>query len=156
MEINEIINSIDTELKKLGIEAVENTSLISTKEIYTLKENLEDINNLEELINKLTNYNAFLRYKKALYESKFLILESEFNRKLYAKTRELSTLEENRFLVKEEKYALALNLLKKDYENFIFAKSLLTRIKDVPYIIEKKIEFLRAKYYRMVNEKREY
>jgi hypothetical protein len=111
--------------------------------------NAMSLDEIEELMLKVSSYNVYLKSQKASTEAQIYIIENELNRILYFEISNLGP--EFKFKSLNEKDSIVqithpeISDLKRKLS---LLKAKLFRIKDVPFAIDKKLELIKLKYQR--------
>jgi hypothetical protein len=110
----------------------------------------------EAYLQDIASYNLYLKSQKGSYEAKLRILRSEYDRELGLQTRAgPQSSDGGGWLTKEEKEAAALAMqpdLAELRDKILVLDGVLTKIKDLPWAIDKKLDLLRLKLQRRVKE----
>lgn len=105
----------------------------------------------EEWMEQVLSYNLYLKAQKGSMEAQLVVLESEYSRLMGLETQTVERPRDGGFLSKEEKEASALlqsQQLVDLRDKIVVAKAKLSKIKDIPFGIDKKIDMLKMKYRR--------
>lgn len=156
MNLDKVYNNIREYTEKIGIHPMSdpgiNCELISCFD--SEEEGLPDLDAIELFLAKMASYNMYLKSLKGSLEAQVLLHEAEFNRVLALQTQNIT----KQFMTAEEKKALALS---QNSELLTLNTTLLTtrakfiKLKDIPFAIDKKIELLKLKYKRMLDEQQQ-
>ena len=151
--ISEIYKEVAEDLSKLGVEPGGEFKLTYNEIMNLGAQALEeiDIAAFEELLERISSYNIFLKSQKGSLEAQIVVLDSELRRNLYLETQNVDPRNGSSWLTKEEKESLILtgNEVVKDlYRKSLVLKAKIAKIKDIPFAIDKKLELLKLKYRR--------
>jgi hypothetical protein len=105
---------------------------------------------LEELMLKMASYNLFLKSLKGSIEAEIIITEADLRKDLYLQTNNLST-EPGQFKTNNEKEAIVFTMdsdLNELHRHLIVLKGQLSRMKDLPFAVDTKLNIVKLKYQR--------
>lgn len=157
MTVSEIFKQIAGGLEAIGVSPT-NSFDISYKDILELgSEALEELSltAFEELLERISSYNIFLKSQKGSLEAQAVVIEAEVRRILHLETQKLEQRRGEVWLTKEEKEALVLEgnrEVRNLHERALVLKGQILKIKDLPFAIDKKLDILKMRYRRKVNE----
>ena len=151
--ISEIYKEVAEDLSKLGVEPGGEFKLTYNEIMNLGAQALEeiDIAAFEELLERISSYNIFLKSQKGSLEAQLVVLDSELRRTLYLETQNVDPRNGLTWLTKEEKESLILSgneVVKDLYRKSLVLKAKIAKIKDIPFAIDKKLELLKLKYRR--------
>lgn len=155
MAVKEYYGRIASELNTIGVDNVvkEKDAIVLSEIITSNSVEFEEISLVafEEWMERVLSYNLYLKAQKGSIEAQLVVLESEYSRLMGLETQTVERPKDGSFLSKEEKEASAL--LQSDKlvdlrDKIVMAKAKLSKIKDIPFAIDKKIDMLKMKYRR--------
>lgn len=145
--INKSFNELGEWAGKLGLHPVSQPSLncdtiasIDYKSLQTM-----ELTDFEELINRISSYNIYVKSQKASIEAQIEIIGSELSKTLYLETNNLP--DSYRYKSPDERVAVVRTTNREIDETsrkLSILKGQFARIKDMPFAIDKKIEILRS------------
>lgn len=152
MNIKESFIEISKKLDEMGV-PVAKDPVVTVNEIIEISNEL-DIITIEDLLNRLTAYNIYLKSQRGSYEAQLIIKEGELKRLLYLETQSLpKESPQGSFFSKEEKESLILSSkLQNLHEEVLKLKAIVARIRDIPFAIDKKIDLLKMRYRRLASD----
>ena len=105
-------------------------------------------------MDKIASYNLYLKSQKGSLEAQIAITKSELDKALHSAINELGA--DYRYKTADEKIALVRTIhpkIDEAYRKLCLLQAKFARLRDIPYAIDKKLELLRLKYNRRINEK---
>ena len=151
-EWNDYLSEAAKELLDIGISQTKQHPL-NCNDIIATYENFVSmsLDELESFMMKVASYNTFLKSQKGRIEAISNVLSKELERKVALKTQSI-----DKIMTKEEKKSLIM-AQNKDlsdlYQKLLKYEAEYSRIKDVPFAIDKQLDIMRLRYQRrMLNE----
>jgi len=156
--ITDFYEDIANTMKEYGIDPPKKNDL-NLNEIIENDINFDEIplDEFENILLKISSYVTFLESQKGSLEAQLYIYEEEYHRMMGLATSAGPTKKNDSLLSKDEKQAFALGHredLMEMRKKIISLKAKVTKIKNIPFAINKKIDLLTLKYKRRIHANR--
>lgn len=140
---------------KLGLHSVKDPVFTCEEitDLYVDSLNSITLDQLEDLMLRISSYNIYLKSRKGSLEAQIAIIKHELNKKLFLMTNNLGS--DYKFKTIDEKDAIVQSMypdIAEQKRQLSLLQAKLLRIKDIPYAIDKKLELIKLTYQRRRDE----